>query len=169
MCELFLFARLSREGTENYSSRHLLLGEGWGGARKNKNIKKKKKKKNLSKFKFLLWAKSVPPLLLSFLFPACQTPRAMSGVLKVAHSLLPWCLHMFFLPLGKFFLLQPLFISNLLNLLKSYPFKHPFPRRAFSDPYSQLQIRSYGVIIYPHIPYYSLRKEECKYKALIMF
>lgn len=47
MCELFLFARLSREGTENYSSRHLLLGEGWGWARESKTIKKKKKPKQI--------------------------------------------------------------------------------------------------------------------------
>lgn len=42
-CELFLFARLSREGTEDYSFPYLLLGggEGCGWGRESKTIKKK--------------------------------------------------------------------------------------------------------------------------------
>ena len=89
-CELFLFARLSREGTEDYLFPYLLLGggEGWGWGRESKTIKKKK---SLRKLKFLQWAKSVPPPLSSFLFslPGLQPPWATLGTLNVAHSLLP--------------------------------------------------------------------------------
>ena len=46
-CELFLFARLSRESTKNYLFFYLLLGGGewWEWGRESKTLKKKKKSK----------------------------------------------------------------------------------------------------------------------------
>lgn len=135
-CELFLFARLSREGTEDYSFPYLLLGggEGCGWGRESKTIKKK----SLRKLKFLQWAKSVPPLLSSFLFTLGYSGDLECGTFPPASG----CLHVFFPLPGKFFYnFNPTLssTSNPFNLLMSHSFcrsrfKHPFLRKAFSDP-----------------------------------
>lgn len=79
-CELFLFARLSRENTKNYLFLYLLHGRGewweWGIERKTV-----KKKNSLRELKFVQWAKSVPPLVSAFLLslPAPQPLKATLG------------------------------------------------------------------------------------------
>lgn len=85
-CELFLFARLSRESTKNYLFLYLLLGGGewWEWGRESKTVKKKKN--SLRKLKFLQWAKSVPPLVSAFLL-SLLAPQPLMATLG------PWRRH----------------------------------------------------------------------------